>query len=68
MTNKRKYTGYEINENLELVGKAQFVAFGEMAEGTTCYHKIVDGVEDESGNWYSRGRVENHTVFFLEGC
>lgn len=67
MNNKRKYMGYEINENLEVVGKAKFVAFGVMAEGTTCYHKIINGVEDETF-WYSRGRIENKTVFFLEGC
>ena len=63
----RKYTGIEINEKFEIIGEAQFVIFGEMADGTKCYHKLVDGVEDESV-WYSRARVNGYTVFILEGC
>ena len=63
----RKFKGFEIDENMQVVGEAQFVVFGEMADGSKCYHKIIDGVEDDSC-WYSRAKVQNHTVFIFEGC
>lgn len=62
----RKYNGYEIDENMELVGKAQFVIFGEMSDGTKCYHKVVNGIENER-IWYSCRRLNGRVFFFLEG-
>ena len=64
----RKYLGIEVDENYDAVGYAQFVSFGWMADGTTCYHKIVDGEEDEDGGWYSCVIREGKRFFIYEGC
>lgn len=60
----RKYNGYEIIDN-EIVSKSQFVVCGQMDDGTLCYHKLVDGIEDENC-WYSRARINGYTLFILE--
>ena len=66
----RKYNGckvdfdYDENEYV-LIGCSKFVSFGQMADGTTCYHEIINGVEDESC-WYSCFRKHGVTCFVLE--
>lgn len=62
----RKYYGMEIDENMDCVGTAYFVVFGEMADGTKCYHKIENGVELEDV-WYSRRNKDGWQIFFVEG-
>ena len=62
----RKYYGMEINTNMDLVGAAYFVIFGEMADGSKCYHKLDNGVELED-KWYSRHTKDGWQIFVVEG-
>lgn len=64
----RKYSGFEVDfdgREWKCLGFAQFVSFGIMDEGTMCYHKIVDGEEDESC-WYSCFKKYGKKFFVLE--
>ena len=65
----RKYKGYEVDIDVNsatIIGEALFVSFGQMADGTMCYHKIVDGEEDED-RWYSCHKVAGKKIFVFEG-
>lgn len=64
---RRTFTGLKIDENLESKGVSRFVIFGQMSDGSSCYHEL-----DEQGNeiedaWYSRSTKYNMNLFFLEG-
>ena len=60
------YRGLEIDEDGECKGFQKFVIFGEMDDGSACYHKIVDGEEDEE-YWYFRTIKFGRNVFFCGG-
>ena len=53
-------------ENNKILNREKFVAFGQMSDGSLCYHKVVDGKEVED-RWYSRARRNGCTYYFLEG-
>ena len=60
------YRGLEIDEDDNCKGFQKFVIFGEMDDGSACYHKIVDGEEDEE-YWYFRTIKFGRNVFFCGG-
>lgn len=62
----RTYFGVKIDENGKDQGSAYFRIFGKMADGSACYHEIVNGEEQENG-WYSRTTRYGLNVFFYEG-
>lgn len=62
----KKYYGMEIDENMNLKGTATFIVFGEMADGSKCYHKLENGIELED-KWYSRHVKDGWQIFITEG-
>lgn len=62
----KKFKGYELDEDMNIIGQGEFVSFGEMSDGTKCYHKVVDGNEIE-GVWYSCFMYNGNRMFALEG-
>lgn len=66
----KHYHGIIVDDNGKLDRLATFVSFGEMADGTKCYHE-VNGDEEITGVWYSRSvrKFDDTTYqfFFAEG-
>ena len=65
-----KFNGYIINDG-EIEKKSKFVCFGEMADGTKCFHEIDENGDEISGFWYSMSKIKvdgkQYALFFREG-
>lgn len=61
----KKFGGYVIENHYPV--KYQFVCFGEMIDGTHCYHKLDDNGNEIEGEWYSMSRWSGHNIFTMEG-
>lgn len=52
-----------------IIGKSNFKIFGEMSDGTKCYHRIED--KDDDRAWYTRRDLVINDIkirlFFIEG-
>ena len=59
------YKGLEVDDG-KILGEAHFTVFGEMADHSRCYHKVVDGEEIEDG-WYSCCIIGGRKCFIYEG-
>lgn len=66
----KKFNGLLVKDN-EIIKISRFVCFGEMSDGTKCFHEIDENNEEIEGAWYSMSRRkidgETYTLFFLEG-
>ena len=66
----KKFNGFLI-ENGVCERRGKFVVFGEMSDGTKCYHEIDKNGDEIVGAWYSRmvKKIDgkNYNLFFLEG-
>lgn len=72
----RKYRGLVINSDKHCEGIADFISFGRMDDGSTCYHMLDKDGNELSDIWYSRrGRLPDgirgqfgvNSIFFEEG-
>lgn len=66
---RRVFRGVKLDENLEYKGISNFIIFGQMNDGTSCYHEIDENGEEIEGAWYSRSTkyIPHMNIFFLEG-
>lgn len=66
----RKFNGLLVEDN-EIKKIAQFGCFGEMADGTKCFHELDENGNEIEGKWFSMSRRKidgkTYTLFFLEG-
>ena len=66
----RKFNGLLIEDG-EIKKESRFVCFGEMSDGSKCFHEIDENDEEIEGKWYSMSRKKfngkAYTLFFLEG-
>ena len=66
----KKFNGMLIEDD-EIKRISKFVCFGEMSDGTKCFHEVDENGEEIEGKWYSMSRRKidgtTYTLFFLEG-
>ena len=66
----RKYNGLLI-DNGEIIKESKFVSFGEMADGSKCFHELDENGNEKNDFWFSMARKKingkQYTLFFLEG-
>ena len=64
---RRVFRGVKLDENFEYKGVSKFIIFGQMDDGTSCYHEIDENGEEDETYWYSRQTRHGMNIFFLEG-
>lgn len=64
---RRVFRGVKLDENLDYNGISKFIIFGQMDDGTSCYHEIDENGEEIEDAWYSRQTRQGMNIFFLEG-
>ena len=66
----RIYNGLLVDDN-EIKRSSKFVSFGEMADGSKCFHELDENGNEKDDFWFSMSRKKingkNYTLFFLEG-
>lgn len=65
------YTGWKASDG-KIIDKSKFVVFGEMSDGSKCYHELDVCGHEKTDFWFSmsimRINGKSEKIFFLEGC
>lgn len=66
----RKFKGLLVDDNI-IIKESTFICFGQMSDGSKCFHELDTNNNEIIGAWYSMSRRKingnTYTLFFLEG-